>query len=191
MDSMSSGSLSKSVRRVEPTEASDWGGDAQRPLKARAPRLPTDVWLGVAVHSAVDTLLTLETTGKDLRDLTRAKTFDSVWRQRFSTAAPELATALLEGTGRDLCRMYESRWRHARGGGSHVAGSLGVNRWHGVPSSPLNPPRVILVVDDVAGEFVWGGGDGYGEKDGEDLWWAPQRTVHSQEYTPGLKLPVW
>ena len=180
MDRMASSSRE---RQVEPTEASDRGGDAQRPLKARAPRLPTDVWLGVAAHCAVDALLTLETTGKDLRDLTRAKTFDSVWRQRFSTAAPELATVLLEGTGRDLCRMYESRWRHARAAGSYAAGSLGVNRWHGVPSSPLNPPRVILVVDDVAGELVWGGDDGYGEKVGWALLWVPERTVHSREYT--------
>lgn len=164
--------------RAERIEASDREGLIE--CATRAPRLPTDVWLGVATFCATDTLRTLETTGMDLLKLVRADFTDSIWRRRFDMAAPALS-AVLKGTGRDLCRLFESRWRatHLDEGSVgrlveeyHPKALLGVNCWHGLPSL-VRHPTVILVVDGVAGKLKWGGEDAYGERQkGRQLMWV-------------------
>ena len=45
---------------------------------------------------------------------------------------------------------------------------LGVAPWNGSGHTPWNEPRVIVVVDDVAGEVAWNGYNGYGVRE-EDL----------------------
>jgi len=172
-------------------------GDSRGKRKTRA-RLPSDVWLGVAAHCSVDTLLELETTCKMMRDLARGKSMDSVWCQRFRMAEPALATVLLdqpprqpgngdvvvhsELSGRDFCRLYESRWRHKEID-THRPQTLGVAPWDGLGHTPWNEPRVIVVVDDVAGEVAWNGYNGYGAREEDlSLTWVPNQSAAQREY---------
>ena len=179
-------------------------------VKTRA-RLPNDVWLGVAAYCSVDKLLELETMCRAFRDLARGKSMDSVWRQRFRMAEPALATVLLdqpprarhfdridadgrhtdangevvvhaELSGRDFCRLYESRWRYKAT--DVVRPVLGVAPWDGLGHTPWNEPRVIVVVDDVAGEVAWNGYNGYGVREEDlSLTWVPNQNAAQREYT--------
>lgn len=160
--------------RAEAVDGEGGARDIKRSLEARASRLPLDVWRGVAALCSVESMLTLETAGKELRNLLRGRSMDAVWRHRFGKAEPALATVLVEGTGRDLCRMYHERcrvrWVHSSR--SQQRGILGVGGWHGQPEHPLDRPRVILVVYDFAAEFTWGGTDGLDEEREDELVWV-------------------
>ena len=179
-------------------------------VKTRA-RLPNDVWLGVATYCSVDKLLEFETTCRAFRDLARGKSMDSVWRQRFRMAEPALATVLLdqppravfdsidadgrhidgngdvvvhaELSGRDFCRLYESRWRYKETDKFRPE-VLGVAPWNGSGHTPWNEPRVIIVVDDVAGELAWHGYNGHGVREEDlSLTWVPNESAAQREYT--------
>ena len=177
-------------------------------MKTRA-RLPSDVWLGVATYCSVDKLLEFETTCRAFRDLARGKSMDSVWRQRLRMAEPALATVLLdqpprarhydridgrhidgngevvahaELSGRDFCRLYESRWRY-KATDMRTPDALGVAPWDGGEDIPWNEPRVIIVVDDVAGEVAWNGYNGYGVHEQDlSLTWVPNESAAQREY---------
>ena len=164
--------------RAEAVDGEGGARDIKRSLEARASRLPIDVWLSVSALCSVESMLTLETAGKELRNLLRGRSMDAVWRHRFEKAEPALASVLVEGTGRDLCRMYHERcrvrWVPKTANRSPQRGILGVGGWHGQPEHPLDRPRVILVVYDFAYELTWGGTDGSGDvRENELVWVAP------------------
>ena len=65
--------------RAEAVDGEGGARDIKRSLEARASRLPLDVWRGVAALCSVESMLTLETAGKELRNLLRGRSMEGMY----------------------------------------------------------------------------------------------------------------